>query len=157
MPNWCHNNLTLSHKDPDMITKAVEAMVSGDFLNTFVPIPEDSSVEVARQIWGTKWDVGGDPDMVDDRYELGDPEASFVFQSAWTPPIAAYKKFEELGFGVLAYYWESGNCFCGVYSDGDDEYYKIEGDSAWVKANIPSSIEEEFDIINIMAMWEEDE
>lgn len=156
MPNWCQNNLTLTHKDPDMITRAVEGIVRGDFLNTFVPLQDGSSVETSTKMWGTKWDVGGDPDMVDDEYELGDKEVSFNFQSAWTPPIAAYRKLEELGFEVLAYYWESGNCFCGEYSNGNDDYYEIDGDSAWVEANIPSSIEEEFDIVNTMSMWEED-
>ena len=157
MPNWCLNKLTLTHKEPDMITKAVEAMCRGDFLNTFVPIAEDSTVVESSSTWGTKWDVGGDPDMVDDNYELNDTEVSFTFESAWTPPIKAYAKLEELGFEVLAYYWEPGNCFCGEYSDGNDDYYEIDGNSAWVAENIPSSIEEEFDMIEQMEMYEAEE
>lgn len=159
MPNFCSNTLTLEHKDPDMITRAVEAMVRGDFLNTFVPIPDDAEqfVNNASAAWGTKWDVGGDPDNVEDDYELGDLEVTFNFQSAWSPPIEAYRKLEEQGFAVLAYYWEPGNSFCGEYSNGNNDYYDIDGDSAWVEENIPESIEEEFDIVNTMAMWEEDE
>jgi hypothetical protein len=40
MPNWCDNNLYLTHEDPEMIKKAKEAWDSGKFLATFVPEPD---------------------------------------------------------------------------------------------------------------------
>ena len=39
MPNWCNNILTISHPDPAMMEKAVEAWNKGEFLQTFVPCP----------------------------------------------------------------------------------------------------------------------
>lgn len=41
MPNWCNNTMTISHQDPAMITKALDAWNSGQFLQTLVPCPQD--------------------------------------------------------------------------------------------------------------------
>jgi hypothetical protein len=32
MPNWCNNNLTLTHEDPAMIQRAYDALERGEFL-----------------------------------------------------------------------------------------------------------------------------
>ncbi len=44
MPNWCNNNLTLQHEDPAMILRAKEALDRGEFLNEFIPVPEDLKI-----------------------------------------------------------------------------------------------------------------
>jgi hypothetical protein len=44
MPNWCNNNLTLTHEDPAMILRAKEALDRGEFLNEFIPVPEDLKI-----------------------------------------------------------------------------------------------------------------
>ena len=41
MPNYCNNDLTLTHTDPAMIAKAATALKEGDFLQTFVPVPAE--------------------------------------------------------------------------------------------------------------------
>ena len=155
MPNWCNNNLTLTHEDPAMILRAKEALDRGEFLSEFVPVPEDLKIvagsvgdpdeqkELERKTaenrekygygnwydfcvgeWGTKWDVGGDgqTDIHPDGKML-----HTTFDSAWSPPVNAYDKLVELGFGVEAMYYEGGMGYAGSYSDGADEELNLDG------------------------------
>lgn len=157
MPNWCSNKLTLTHEDPKMITRAVEAFICERLLSEFAPLSNDT-VDEARSGWGTKWDVGGTADDIIEGGDLGDTEVTFMFDSAWAPPVNAYAKFEEQGFEVIAYYWEPGQQFCGEYTDGVNSYFEIEGDSNWVRENIPECIIDEFDMVEQMEYYEvEDE
>jgi hypothetical protein len=156
MPNWCQNNLTLTHDEPAMIKKALEAFQQGNFFNELVPRPaeeEDNWYNWNIDNWGTKWDVGRDGDVGD----VNDTMISLNFDSAWSPPIAGYEKLEELGFTVEGYYYESGCAFCGLYACGVDDCYGIDGDSDWVVENIPSEIDEMFAISENMDMWEQDQ
>ena len=158
MPNWCNNNLTLEHEDPAMIKRAYDALQRGEFLNEFIPVPEDLKItagylgdgdeqkELERKTaenrekygygnwydfqvneWGTKWDVGGDgqSDIHPDGKML-----HTSFDSAWSPPVNAYYKLEELGFTVNAMYYEGGMCYAGQFTDGCDQEISIEGLSA---------------------------
>ena len=158
MPNWCNNNLTLEHEDPAMITRARDALLRGEFLNEFIPVPADLQIvagsvgdpveqaELERKTaenvekygygnwydfcvgeWGTKWDVGceGSTDVHPDGKML-----HTYFDSAWSPPINAYSKLEELGFKVNAMYYEGGMAYAGAYGDGNDEEINLEGMSA---------------------------
>ena len=186
MPNWASNQLTLSHTDPKMIKRAIKGFLDNKLLNEFIPVPEDlhivsgshasgtpEQIELEAQQaanfakygytdwydysvseWGTKWDVGGKDDQIT---ELSDEQVIFSFGSAWSPPIAAYYKLQELGFEVDAMYYEPGMAFCGRFSDdGGDEYYKIPATSDEVADAIPSNIDEAFAISENMAMWEEE-
>lgn len=60
--------------------------------------------------WGTKWDIDGNYDYVE-----GSACVSFVTDSAWSPPIAAFEhlseKYPELEFTLE--YFEEGCCFMG--------------------------------------------
>ena len=155
MPNWCNNTLTLTHEDPAMILRAKEALDRGEFLQEFIPVPEDLKIvagsvgdgdeqkELERKTaenrekygygnwydfcvgeWGTKWDVGGDgqTDVHPDGRML-----HTTFDSAWSPPVNAYDKLVELGFGVEAMYYEGGMGYAGAYSDGADEELNLDG------------------------------
>ena len=73
------------------------------------------------------------------------------------PPIAAYEKLVGLGFEVEAMYYEPGVSFCGEWNNGEDLYYQIEGNSEWVRENIPEHIDEAFGISEGMEAWEEEE
>jgi len=154
MPNYCQNSLILRHKDPAMIKKAETAFDNDVFLRAFIPIPDDcvDTYQFACDNWGTKWDVL-DAWVV----ECSDSELSVGFDTAWSPPIEAYQKLEEMGFDITAYYYESGLSFCGSYINGKDEYYNIDGDSNWVIANIPREIDDEFAISDNMAEYESEE
>ena len=158
MPNWCNNNLTLTHEDPAMIKRAYDALERGEFLNEFIPVPEDLQItsgflgdpveqkELERKTaenvkkygygnwydycvgeWGTKWDVG--QDGASDIHPDGKTLHTY-FDSAWAPPVNAYDKLVELGFGVNAMYHEGGMGFAGIYDEHGDQEINLEGMSA---------------------------
>ena len=182
MPNWCNNTLTLTHEDPAMILRAKEALDRGEFLSEFIPVPEDLKIvagsvgdpdeqkELERKTaenrekygygnwydfcvgaWGTKWDVGGDgqTDIHPDGKML-----HTTFDSAWSPPIGAYERLEELGFGVNAMYFEGGMAYAGAYGDGNDEEINLEGMSADDIENQYPESDEAFGISENMREYE---
>jgi hypothetical protein len=184
MPNWCNNTLTLEHEDPAMIARAKTAFADGRFLAEFIPVPESlqivagsvgDPVEQAKLIedtnrnlevhgygnwydfcvneWGTKWDVGAGDGYINDI----DGGLILSFESAWAPPTTAYAKLEDLGFKILAMYYEPGMAFAGVYEDGVDDYYEYGGlDSAGIAETLPSALDEAFGISESVAEWEEE-
>ena len=148
MPNWCNNTLTLTHKDPAMIQRAKDALDRGEFLSEFCPMPRELGDAIANgqpdaemiekygysswydycvNEWGTKWDVGEDgaTDIHPDGTML-----NTYFDSAWSPPVAAYDKLVELGFGIDAYYFEGGMGYAGYYGEYGDEGIDLEGMTA---------------------------
>jgi hypothetical protein len=182
MPNWCNNTVTLEHDDPAMIARAKASFADGRFLAEFIPVPESlqivagsvgDPVEQAKLIedtnrnlevhgygnwydfcvneWGTKWDVGGGDGSIND-FEGG---IIVSFDSAWSPPIGAYEKLLDMGFRVLAMYYEPGMAFAGVWEDGVDDYYEYGGlDSAGIAETLPSALDEAFGISESVAEWE---
>ena len=184
MPNWCSNYVELTHENPDMLRRAEDAFNRGELLAEFIPVPaslqivagtvgdpdEQKKLEeaTAKNIelhgygnwydfcvneWGTKWDVGADSQ----RNEIVGNTFNASFESAWGPPIQAYEKLEGLGFTVSAYYYESGMGFCGVFSEGVDDYFDIGGmSSADVADLLPDVLDAMFNISEDIAMWEEE-
>jgi hypothetical protein len=184
MPNWCNNTLTLEHENPAMIARAKAAFLNGRLLDEFIPVPADlqivagsvgakgspeqNELELKEEFnrithgyatwydfcvneWGTKWDVGGDDGVLNDI----DGGIIVSFDSAWAPPTTAYAKLEELGFKILAMYYEPGMAFAGVYEDGVDDYYEYGGlDSAGIAETLPSALDEAFGISESVAEWE---
>ena len=184
MPNWCNNNLTLTHEDPAMIQRAYDALERGEFLNEFIPVPEQLKITAGRVgndadaeqkaleaqtkrnveelgygnwydycvgEWGTKWDVGGQgqSDIHPDGTML-----HTSFDSAWSPPINAYEKLVELGFGVEAMYYEGGMGYAGTFSNGADEELNLEGMGAdEIEQNYPE-LDEAFGISESMREYE---
>ena len=152
MPNWCNNNMYISHPDKKMMKKALKAWNSGKFLSTLVPEPDYKTVKVKPtydsshitgkpkpefvepdqagwdwrvQNWGTKWDIGWED--YQDKAELNGDNSMFVyFDSAWSPPTDAYAKIIEMGYSIKAYYFECGMEFCGRWEDGIEEFISIE-------------------------------
>jgi hypothetical protein len=185
MPNWCNNNLTLQHEDPEMIIRAKAALDRGEFLAEFIPVPKDLQItagslgsgpeqdELVRKTaenvekygygnwydfqvneWGTKWDVGGDgqTDVHPDGKML-----HTTFDSAWSPPIAAYEKLTDMGFTVGAMYYEPGMAYAGVWEDGVDDYYDLGGMKSYdVEDQLPSDLDEAFGISECMREYEEE-
>lgn len=146
----------LEHEDPTQIERAVEGFKRGELLQTLVPNPSgewDYSWSVDN--WGCKWDVGGDTDPV-----ITNPNmVTFVFDSAWAPPIAAYEKLYDQGFKIYAMYYESGMAFAGIWEDGYDDYYEFSDmNSGEVADMLPQELDNEFGISECMAEYEaEDE
>ena len=158
MPNWCNNNLVLEHDDPAMIVRAKEALDRGEFLNEFIPVPEDLKItagflgdgdaqkELERQTKANveKYGYGNWYDYCvgewGTKWDVGEqgcsdihPEGRMLhtsFDSAWSPPVNAYAKLEALGFRVEAMFYESGMAFAGTYSDGNCDDFSLEGMTA---------------------------
>jgi len=175
MPNWCSNNLILTHEDPAMIKRAYDALERGEFLSEFCPIPRelgdaiaDGSVNPALvekygysnwydycvNEWGTKWDVGeqGASDIHPDGKML-----HTFFDSAWSPPVVAYEKLMELGFGVEAMYYEGGMGYAGTFGEYGDEEINLEGLTADdVERDYPE-LDDCFGISESMREYEEPE
>ena len=159
MPNWCSNTLTLEHDDPEMIRRAKEAMDRGEFLNEFIPVPEDlkntmagsygddakqaelvaqTQRNVERYGYGNWYDYcvgewGTKWDVGGDgQADISDDGLSMnaSFDSAWSPPVNAYAKLEAQGFRVSAMFYESGMAFAGSYEDGNCDDFSLEGMTA---------------------------
>jgi hypothetical protein len=185
MPNWCANTLTISHEDPTMIVRAKAAFAEGEFLNEFIPVPEDLKITAGKvsdpdeqsrltaqeqynrtkfgyanwydwcvNEWGTKWDVGGSSGI----QTWDDHELVVYFDSAWSPPIAAYEKLLDLGFTVYATYYEPGCAYAGIFEDGLDDYYDLSDlDSGDVKQQLPPELDDSFGISESMAEYEDEQ
>jgi len=182
MPNWCNNSVVLKHNDPAMIERARNAFNGEGLLQEFIPVPQalrdtvsGSMGEDQREAheaqqkanveqygyanwydfcvneWGTKWEIGADGNPAQDipgGLMLG-------FDSAWSPPIAAYEKLLEMGFEIEAMYYEPGMAYAGVWDNGHDDYYEYGGlDSAGIAETLPAELDEAFGISESAAEWE---
>jgi hypothetical protein len=134
-----------------MIDKAVQAFTDGKLLETFIPYEGEWDYDWCVTNWGTKWDVGGE-----NGYTRPNPNTlNISFESAWAPPTVAYSRLEELGFTVKGMYYEPGMCFCGLYEDGNDDYYEYDNmDAAELADTLPTELDEEFGISDQLAEWE---
>lgn len=184
MPNWCSNVATLSHPEPKMIARLLKAadQEGVGILQEFVPCPAEllndelvtSYADPEKQKvvdemkaaamakygfqswydwcianWGTKWDLC---DVT--ATQPFDDTVLLHFDTAWSPPLEAYARLEELGFTVRAYYYESGMQFAGIYEDGNDEWYQDWGDSRGAKATLPQELDDTFGISESQEEWE---
>ena len=184
MPNWCNNSVVLKHSDPAMIERARKAFNGEGLLQEFIPVPQSLRDTVAGSMgedqreaheaqqkaniekhgyanwydfcvneWGTKWEIGADGNPAQDipgGLMLG-------FESAWSPPIAAYEKLLDMGFEIEAMYYEPGMAFAGIWDNGVDDYYEYGGlDSAGIAEALPAELDEAFGISESAAEWEEE-
>lgn len=184
MPNWCNNSVEIYHEDPAMLERVRKAFDEGTLLQEFIPIPADlqivagsvgakgspeqNELELKEEFnrithgyatwydfcvneWGTKWDIAADGNPAQDipgGLMLG-------FDSAWSPPIAAYEKLEAQGFRIRAMYYEPGMAYAGVWEDGIDDFYEYGGlDSAGIAEELPAELDEAFCISESVAEWE---
>ena len=181
MPNWCQNAVTFTHSDSTQLDRIVEAGSREQLFSEFVPIPKSlcklvetkladsrrrrrhdriETQNVARHgypnsyffckaNWGTKWENAGFYVAHD-----GSGHVKVLFETANQPPIDFYNRMVELGFGVDAFYYEGGNCYCGEYKDGSETEYTWD-DLESARANIPDYIDEEFAITENMEEYAE--
>jgi hypothetical protein len=168
-----------------MIQRAYDALERGEFLSEFIPVPEQLKIvagmvsdeaeqkkleeDTARNLeelgygnwydycvgeWGTKWDVGeqGASDI-----HPGGKMLHTSFDSAWSPPVNAYEKLVDMGFGVEAMYYEGGMAYAGTWSEGCDEYVDLSGMSADDIEQNYADLDECFGISECMREYEEPE
>ena len=185
MPNWCNNNLTLTHEDPAMITRARDALLRGEFLQEFCPVPEDLQIvsgrvgdgdeqrelerktaeNVEKYGYGNWYDYcvaewGTKWDVGGDGQTDIHPDGKMLhtyFDSAWSPPIGAYEKLEALGFGVNAMYYEGGMGYAGVYDEHGDQEINLEGMKADDIEREYPDLDECFGIAECMREYEDPE
>ena len=142
--------MTVSHTDPIAMDRFIKAYNAGKACSEFLPIPE-GYLEDGRWYdwcvnnWQTKWDVGADEGTDrEERYGLKATvvgnEASCSFDSAWSPPVGLYQELDRLGYKVHASYFEPGMAFCGIWTDGYDNYIEYHSKEA-----IPMGIWNDFD------------
>jgi hypothetical protein len=184
MPNWCNNHVTLTHEDPAMIKRAYDALERGEFLNEFIPVPEDLQIvagcvgdpdeqkalerktaeNVKKYGYGNWYDYCvGEWGTKWDTGETGNndihPDGKMLtagFDTAWAPPVNAYEKLTALGFNVEAMYYEPGMAYCGIWSSewGDSEY-SLEGMSSdEVEAELPAELDMMFGISECIREYE---
>lgn len=159
MPNWCENHLSIYGKQEEM-QKLMEVITirEGEYslLEKLYPTPDELNIgDVSmtpdeQQIanfekfgykswydwridkWGTKWpesDLYTSQDYTENND--GTSVIAFSFNSAWSPPIDAFKKIAKDYPNLLfcLYYEEPGMGFCGknVWLNGESkESYESE-------------------------------
>jgi hypothetical protein len=185
MPNWCNNTVEIYHDDPAMIERVRTAFNGEGLLQEFIPVPEDLRNTVSGSMgedkraeheaqqeanlqkygyndwysfcvneWGTKWDVGADGQPAQDI----PGGLMLTFDSAWSPPIAAYEKLMGMGFRIRAMYFEGGMAFAGIWEDGSDDYYEYSGmSSEEIATALPEELDEAFCISEQVAEYEAEE
>ena len=186
MPNWCNNSVEIYHEDPAMLERVRKGFNDGGLFSEMLPCPQELTDTVSGSMgedkreaheaqqaanrekygyatwyefcvneWGTKWDVGADGNPAQDipgGLMLG-------FDSAWSPPIAAYEQLAAMGFRIRAMYYESGMAFAGIWEGNEDEanddYYEYGGmDSTQIAEELPAELDEAFGISEQAAEWE---
>ena len=187
MPNWCNNTVTLEHEDPAMIERAKAAFIKGEFLNEFIPVPEDlhivagsvgaqgspeqTELELKEQANREKhgyatwydfcvneWGTKWDVGADDGYVQDLNGGIMLTFDSAWAPPIKAYEKLVDLGFRVHATYFEGGMMFAGDWENGEDDYYELGSmTSEEIRETLPEHLDEAYGISEMKAEWEDEE
>jgi len=134
-----------------MIARVREAFEQERLCNEFLPNPNGEwSWEHSVNTWGTKWEIAGEIDTIEDGVIL-------TFDSAWAPPIGLYEKLYSLGYEVTARYYEPGMAFAGQYEDGHDDCYDYSGmNSDEIEKYLPEEIDEYFGISETVSQWEEE-
>ena len=174
MPNWCNNIVTIEHKNKTAIDRVEKAFVKGELCNEFLPIPEELNntsspnnkngdemknkynyrdwYEFQVNEWGTKWDVGGELSSFERESKK---KIELTFDSAWSPPVGLYNKLTEEGYNVMAYYYEPGVGYAGVYSSElGSQDYSLPQTAKEVENYVPEELDEMF---NISASMQEQE
>lgn len=157
MPNWCNNNISISHPDRRQMVRLARAVRAGRFLNHVIPVPKELTETMAGSYgddekqkaleaqeksnlekYGAKnwydfcvneWGTKWDVDP----YERSDVRVDkdntiyFGFDSAWSPPVGVYEKLVEQGYTVLAQYYEPGMGYVGEWDNGCDDCYDYSG------------------------------
>ena len=159
MPNWCSNNISISHENPEMVARIKTAIDKNNLFGEFVPLSNNKwEYFDAMQTWGTKWEAS----CIDIMNEAA-TGLDLMFDTAWGPPIKFYDKMTELGFNIDARYHEPGMCFAGHYNstDGDTIYEYDFSDEDWKTGiddeDVLDMLEAEYEVYEQMNGEQEDD
>ncbi len=187
MPNWCNNNVTISHADSAKMEALASAVREGKFCNHVIPVPKELTETVAGHLgeeyaqelnqfkmqlnqkyfgatdWygfcTSRWGTKWDVDAYDpESVKVVNNTIEFGFDSAWSPPMGIYEALVEDGFEVVAYYYEPGMGYVGKYDNGVDDCYDYSGHTSETVVDcIGEELDEMFGISESMADYEESE
>ena len=154
MPNWCSNVLTITG-DTEVLSKLKPSIDEGrGLLEAVKPLGEwdyNESIEA----WGTKWDIDTEGLQYTDHGD-GTSTIEGYFESAWSPPVSAFRELAET-CDVELRYFEPGMCFAGIFSSelGDVWYEDVHELKGLTEEDDPTfnDLSEYFDIPS----WYEDE
>jgi hypothetical protein len=160
MPNWCNNNVTISHSDPAKIEALAAAVREGKFCNFVKPVPESLHIVAGRVGDSTdpkqieleaqeqanlethgyatwydfcvnEWSTKWDVDSYEgENTQVENGVLEFGFDSAWSPPIGIYEALVDQGYAVIAYYNEPGMGFVGKWDNGVDDCVEYHGQTS---------------------------
>jgi hypothetical protein len=118
MPEYCENTAEFTHDDDEMLRRFNDTVKRDDnIFQEFVPAPEGLDWDALRGWRDDNWGTRSEPE-----YIYG--ESSYLrFRTLWDPPIAFYRRMEELGFTVDATYADPAQNFAGIYRNGADIPY----------------------------------
>ena len=153
MPNWCMNTITVSGTKEKM--DALVAAAQEDKLLEFLNPIGEWDYHKAWEEWGTKWEVR--EATVDGPEEIeGDYFAYLSFDTAWSPPIAAYRNAQEIhDIKISASYYEPGMGFVGLYDLDEDSCYQVDyTNDAWAN-DIPNDLISEWGLDDDYENWKE--
>jgi hypothetical protein len=186
MPNWCNNNATISHQDPEKIEALAQAIREDKFFNHVIPVPKELTetvsgslgdeyaqelnqfkMELNRKYFGasdwydfctSRWGTKWEASLYDgSAVTVENNTIQLGFDTAWAPPIGIYEELMNQGFQVQAQYYEPGMGFVGEWNDGDDLYHESGGlKSHEVRDEIGEFLDDNFGISESMAEWEEE-
>jgi hypothetical protein len=172
MPNWCNNSVSITGPK-DKIKVLWEAAQKpeeqgGGLLQAMHPMPEfktDGGDVMPNwwnwrvSNWGTKWEVSAEGL----EYSEDGDTATITgwFDSAWAPPVTAFEVYSEVNPDVVARlsYHEPGMCFVGTWTSelGDECHEYSDCDSRTVRDTIGAELDDEWNISEELAQYEEEE
>jgi len=153
MPNWCSNNCEIRNDDVSKIdaietflkefdTKEQEEKDKTGLLQFLIPNPTGEwDYGWSCENWGTKWDI--------QLYEWDRTDENTIFlnfDTAWSPPTAAYDTLTEQGYDIHASYLEEGMGFVGQHSGGVDESYEFDYENVDLLDDIPEDVMEPWNL-----------
>lgn len=110
MPNWCMNNLDITHEDPAKIKEIADRLESmaQDQYKDYIGF-----LKALDPNWEYREACSVDFTITEDTITAN-------FDTAWSPPTELYETLEDEGFKVWATYYEPGLGLTGIYEDGEN-------------------------------------
>jgi hypothetical protein len=173
MLNKVTNIVKLQHSDAALLDKAVVGFNGSGLLRALMPIPrelfldvESEDIDLTREANRVKfgysdayefciaeWGCTRDIDSTFLKSEVVGETAVLEFDTVDTAPFDVYERLVELGFDVVAYYWERRLGYCGIWDNGLDDFVDI---SHYSSETVKNLIDPELDsIFGITASIEE--
>jgi len=148
MPNWCMNNLDMTHHDSEVANDLIERLEGleqdsfGGPIGFLRGIDESWQYREAHDVWWEPIESG----------------ISVSFSSAWEPPIELYETLTEKGWSITGSYYEEGLDFAGIYEEGENKKLSDLSDypdDYFVEDDLAKRLEEEWGILESRnQIWE---